>query len=191
MDEERYPALPWQGWKIVKRLGRGGYGSVYLAQRNSAGVMEDAAVKVISFPKNEEDIEADFTDGYDLVSVRNKYKNMLHRYVDEYQIMLAFKGHTNIVSCDDFEAKPHKDGIGWDVFIRMELLTPLTTLIKQYAGIIPEEMVIKVGKDICLICTPFTGHPVKGVFLCVILTNLRKKLLNCIAKENGLMHPMI
>lgn len=69
MDEERYPALPWQGWKIVKRLGRGGYGSVYLAQRNSAGVMEDAAVKVISFPKNEEDIEADFTDGYDLVSV--------------------------------------------------------------------------------------------------------------------------
>ena len=45
MDEERYPALPWQGWKIVKRLGRGGYGSVYLAQRNSAGVMEDAAVK--------------------------------------------------------------------------------------------------------------------------------------------------
>lgn len=51
MDEERYPALPWQGWKIVKRLGRGGYGSVYLAQRNSAGVMEDAAVKVISFQK--------------------------------------------------------------------------------------------------------------------------------------------
>ena len=45
--------------------------------------------------------------------------------------------------------------------------------------------------SLCLICTPFTGHPVKGVFLCVILTNLRKKLLNCIAKENGLMHPMI
>lgn len=149
MDEERYPSLPWQGWKIVKRLGRGGYGSVYQAQRNSAGVMEDTAVKVISFPKNKEDIEADFTDGYDLVSVRNKYKDMLHRYVDEYQIMLAFKGQTNIVSCDDFEAKPHEDGIGWDVFIRMELLTPLTTLIKQYAGIIPEEMVIKVGMDIC------------------------------------------
>lgn len=149
MDEERYPSLPWQGWKIVKRLGRGGYGSVYQAQRNSAGVMEDAAIKVISFPRDKEDIEADFTDGYDLVSVRNKYKDMLHRYVDEYQIMLAFKGQTNIVSCDDFEAKPHEDGIGWDVFIRMELLTPLTTLIKQYAGMIPEEMVIKVGKDIC------------------------------------------
>ena len=41
-----------------------------------------------------------------------------------------------------------------------------------------------------MICTPFTGHPVKGVFLCVILTNLRKKLLNCIAKENGLITDM-
>ena len=95
MEEERYPSLPWQGWKIVKKLGRGGYGSVYQAQRNSAGVMEDAAIKVISFPKDKEDIEADFTDGYDIVSVRNKYKDMLHRYVDEYQIMLAFKGQTN------------------------------------------------------------------------------------------------
>ena len=111
--------------------------------------MEDAAIKVISFPKDKEDIEADFTDGYDIVSVRNKYKDMLHRYVDEYQIMLAFKGQTNIVSCDDFATKPHEDGIGWDVFIRMELLTPLTTLIKQYAGSIPEEKVIKVGMDIC------------------------------------------
>ena len=56
MEEERYPSLPWQGWKIVKRLGRGGYGCVYQAQRNSAGVMEDAAIKVISFPKDKEDI---------------------------------------------------------------------------------------------------------------------------------------
>ena len=61
MEEERYPSLPWQGWKIVKKLGRGGYGSVYQAQRNSAGVMEDAAIKVISFPKDKEDIEVDFT----------------------------------------------------------------------------------------------------------------------------------
>ena len=34
MEEESYPALPWQGWKIVKRLGRGGYGCVYQGQRN-------------------------------------------------------------------------------------------------------------------------------------------------------------
>ena len=84
MDEERYPSLPWQGWKIVKRLGRGGFGTVYQAQRNSAGVMEDAAIKVISFPRNKEDIEADITDGYDLVSVRNKYKDISKKIKKEF-----------------------------------------------------------------------------------------------------------
>ena len=77
MEEERYPSLPWQGWKIVKKLGRGGYGSVYQAQRNSAGVMEDAAIKMISFPKDKEDIEADFTDGYDIVSVTILQQNRM------------------------------------------------------------------------------------------------------------------
>lgn len=51
MEEERYPSLPWQGWKIVKRLGRGRFGTVYQAQRNSAGVMEDAAIKCDFFPQ--------------------------------------------------------------------------------------------------------------------------------------------
>lgn len=149
MEEERYPSLPWQGWKIVKRLGRGGYGAVYQAERISAAGKEVAAVKVLSFPRNEEDIEADFTDGYDLVSIKKKYKDILVKYANEYRIMLAFKGQTNIVSCEDFEVKAHEDGIGWDVYIRMELLTPLTARIKQYGESIPEEEVIKVGKDIC------------------------------------------
>ena len=73
MEEERYPSLPWQGWKIVKKLGRGGYGSVYQAQRNSAGVMEDAAIKVISFPKDKEDIE----DGTGLAVLQRLHKQAL------------------------------------------------------------------------------------------------------------------
>ena len=85
MEEERYPSLPWQGWKIVKKLGRGGYGSVYQAQRNSAGVMEDAAIKVISFPKDKEDIEADFTDGYDMFRL-TKYKRRTDIHSDFYNL---------------------------------------------------------------------------------------------------------
>ena len=29
-----------------------------------------------------------------------------------------------------------------------------------------------------LICTPFTGHPVKGVFLCVTVTNSNERQSN-------------
>ena len=39
-----------------------------------------------------------------------------------------------------------------------------------------------------LICTPFTGHPVKGVFLCVTVTNSNERQSNYTGKENGLNH---
>ena len=149
MKNERFPALPWPDWKIVKQLGKGGYGKVYQVSRNTGGIIESAAIKVISFPKDKEEIEADFTDGYDIVSVRNKYADMLRKYAEEYQIMLAFKGQSNIVSCEDFTSRQHEDGIGWDVYIRMELLTPLTALVKEKNGQISEQEVIKAGKDIC------------------------------------------
>lgn len=112
MEEERYPSLPWQGWKIVKRLGRGGYGCVYQAQRNSAGVMEDAAIKVISFPKDKEDIEADFTDGYDIVSVRNKYKDMLHRYVVSIRSCWRLRGRRILSAATILQQNRMKTGSG-------------------------------------------------------------------------------
>ena len=40
-----------------------------------------------------------------------------------------------------------------------------------------------------LICTPFTGHPVKGVFLCVTVTNSNERQSNYTGKENGLEPP--
>ena len=52
----------------------------------------------------------------------------------------------NIVSCDDVRYVQHDDGIGWDIFIKMELLTPLT---KVLTGQPSEDAVIKLGLDMC------------------------------------------
>lgn len=144
--------LPWPEWEIVKELGHGGYGKVYQAERKLSGTsenhdVEQAAVKVISFPRSQDDIESDLTDGYDLESIRNKYAEKLQSYINEYKLMMSLKGQTNIVNCDDFATIPHADGIGWDVFIRMELLTPLTTVMKRRR--LSESEIIKVGKDVC------------------------------------------
>ena len=35
-----------------------------------------------------------------------------------------------------------------------------------------------------MICTPNTGHPVLGVFLCDIVTSTRRSALNCTDKGN-------
>ena len=60
--------------------------------------------------------------------------------------MKALKGQTNIVSCDDFTVVPHENGIGGDVFIRMELLTSLQQVLRQKT--LSEQEIIKLGKDI-------------------------------------------
>lgn len=139
--------LPWPQWKVTELLGRGGFGSVYEAERELFGKKEKAAIKVISIPSDSNEIEVDFSDGYDRNSIVKKYELYLRQIVNEYQLMAEVKGHSNIVNCYDVAVVAHKDGIGWDIYIRMELLTPLQQFLKYQP--ITTEQVIKLGMDIC------------------------------------------
>ena len=146
MDSSTNILIPWSNWKVVKKLGQGGFGSVYEIERNLAGMTEKAALKIISRP-TEEELERDYNNGYTAKTVSRKYTDLLEKCVGEYKMLMAMKGQTNIVSCDDIAVERHKDGIGWDIYIRMELLTPLNKRIRN--EMLPEKEVIKVGKDIC------------------------------------------
>lgn len=139
--------IPWPGWQIVRSLGRGSYGVVYEIERDVFGKKEKAALKIISIPKDSSEVESDYTEGYDEKSITEKYSFYLKKIVEEYQLMAEMKGHSNIVNCDDFAYLPHEGGIGWDVFIRMELLKPLKSVLRE--GDLSEEQVAKLGRDIC------------------------------------------
>lgn len=138
--------LPWPDWRVTRKLGKGAFGNVYEIVRDVAGMQEKAALKIISRPTDGE-LEMDFDNGYDNKTVVKKYTDLLEKCVGEYKVMMEMKGQTNIVSCEDIAVERHRDGIGWDVFIRMELLTPLTQYIRNKS--LSQEEVIKVGKDIC------------------------------------------
>ena len=139
--------LPWSGWKIVKYLGGGAYGKVYEIERNNSGIQEKAAVKIVSRPKEESELEVDYQNGYDRESIAVKYTEILQEYKNEYKLMKELQGQSNIVSCDDFAIEENPDGIGGKIYIRMELLTPLQKVTKE--RLLSEEEVIKLGKDIC------------------------------------------
>ena len=139
--------LPWPDWKIVKYLGGGAYGKVYEIERNNSGIQEKAAVKIVSRPKEESELEVDYQNGYDRESIAVKYTEILQEYKNEYKLMKELQGQSNIVSCDDFAIEENPDGIGGKIYIRMELLTPLQKVTKE--RLLSEEEVIKLGKDIC------------------------------------------
>ena len=146
MEKEKELYIPWPGWRVVDDLGSGAFGKVFEIERNLAGVNEKAAMKIISRPTPQE-LEWDFDNGYDRKSITDKYTNLMQRCISEYKVMIEMKGQSNIVSCDDFAVERHNDGIGWDIYIRMELLTPLTKVIRKKK--LTESEVIKLGKDIC------------------------------------------
>ena len=147
MEDKMNVRLPWPGWTVVKYLGEGGYGRVYEIERELSGLKEQAALKVVSRPADDAEIEACYENGYDQASMKASYQEELQRYVKEYQLMKELQGQTNIVSCDDFAVVPRKDGIGGQIFIRMELLTPLQKVTNQ--SMLGESEVIRLGKDIC------------------------------------------
>ena len=140
------PKAVWPGWTTTRLIGRGSFGAVYEIEREVLDEKEKAALKVISIPQNSSDINALYADGYDDESITSTFKEYLKNIMAEYSLMRKLNGNTNVVNCDDVRYVQHDDGFGWDILIKMELLTPLADVLKKD---IPEEQVVRIGEDIC------------------------------------------
>lgn len=136
----------WPEWEVVDTLGSGTFGIVYEVHRNIFGHTDKAAIKVLSIPKSKSDIQELLYNGYDQKSITERFRSHLEDIVKEYSLMADLKGCANVVYCDDIRYVQHPDGIGWDIFIKMELLNPLITALKVP---VDEMQVVKIGLDIC------------------------------------------
>lgn len=138
----------WPGWETTRLIGRGSFGAVYEIERKlfEDEEPEKAALKVITIPQNDSDIEEMYSDGYDEESVTSTFHAHLKSIVAEYSLMRKMNGSSNIVNCDDVRYVQHDDGIGWDIYIKMELLTPLA---KALPAEVSEDQVIRIAMDMC------------------------------------------
>ncbi len=145
MDNNAYPTL-YPGWQTVKKIGTGSFGTVYEIERDLFGRKERAALKLITIPQHESDIEELYGSGFDDASITAHFRNYLEDIIREYSLMAEMKGHTNVVYCDDIRYEQHDDGFGWDIYIKMELLTPM---MKRLGKEVSDAEVVKLGRDIC------------------------------------------
>lgn len=118
----------WPEWKVVERIGSGAYGSVYKAVRSDHNLTSSAAIKVISIPKDASEMESLRSDGMTQDGTRTYLQGIVDDFVNEIQLMETLKGIQNIVSVEDYKVVERTGEIGWDIYIRMELLTPLQRL---------------------------------------------------------------
>ena len=145
---KRYEPL-FGKWTIEKKLGSGSYGSVFQIQcrDNFDGTVYHSALKAITVPSSEDEAPS-LLGSMDEKSTAEYYRSFVKELTNEIHLMSRLKGHTNIVSYEDHMVYPHEDGIGWDVLIRMELLTPIHQHFQSMASI-PSQEVVKLGIDMC------------------------------------------
>jgi len=137
----------WPDWKLVKQIGEGSFGKVYKVIREEFGITSLAAIKVISVPQNETELKALRAEGYDEASSKSYLESIVADFVKEIVMMVAMKGTTNIVTLEDYRVIEKTGEIGWDIFIRMELLKSFIDYNED--NTLDETDVIKLGQDIC------------------------------------------
>ncbi len=139
----------WPDWETEYLIGRGGFGAVYQIRRDVLGEEEYAALKVIRIPRDQSEIDDMRSEGLDKESITETFKDNLKGIVAEYSLMRKLVGCANIIHCDDVRYVQHPDGIGWDIYIKMELLTPLVKALPSAPRPIPVDTTLRVGIDIC------------------------------------------
>lgn len=133
----------WPGWQTGRLLGEGSFGRVYEISREEFGVEYKAALKVITIPASQSDVRAAYEEGLDEEGVTRYFQGFVEEIVAEFALMSRLKGNSNIVSYEDHMVVQHDNEIGWDILIRMELLTALP----DYTAVHPmtEEEVERLG----------------------------------------------
>lgn len=134
-------------WKIKRKLGEGNFGAVFEIEREDFGTVYHSALKAITIPKTQSELESLLDDGMDATGATQYLEQFVEKIVGEFVLMSKLKGNSHIVSYEDHQVIKHKDGIGWDILIRMELLTPLMTHMKTTS--VTKRDVIQLGIDMC------------------------------------------
>lgn len=139
----------WGVWAAKQLLGRGSFGSVWRAERiDEAGF--ESAIKHIPIPQDNAEIKELYDEGIisNEKSAYQYYDMLRESLVKEIRFMYAFREDKNIVTYEDHLVIPRKNAPGYDVFIRMELLSELSAKIRN--GTFTPEQVCALGLDICL-----------------------------------------
>ena len=136
----------WNDWQIVRQLGEGAFSTVYEAVRvDDPGIR--AAIKVVDIPRDQAEVDELSVEGISVSDSNRYFESATEDLSREIRLMQQFKGMQNFVSIEDYKSVPKEGGIGFRVFIRMELLTPLDRWALDHR--ISERDVLRIGVDLC------------------------------------------
>lgn len=130
----------WPGWQAVRPLGGGAAGEVFEIQHYGPAGIESGALKVLQLPRDPASIQQLLDQGEELEAVKQRFHARADQVMGAYGLMAALKGHPNVLACEEPDIQPMADGIGWEVTVKTELLTPVRT--------VAPDQVARLGADV-------------------------------------------
>lgn len=139
----------WDGWEIKDKIGEGRFAEVYKAVKKVDGVNINSAIKYVSLPKNQEELNELVKNGIikNVQQANDYYLKIIDDLKKEINLMKKFKGNNNIIDFFDYIHENKYDGTGVDFYIRMELAEDLDSYFSNRKPTTQD--VLKLGIDIC------------------------------------------
>ncbi len=133
----------FDGWTLQEEIGRGNYARVYrVVHRDPVGMVFESALKAVEIIP-----EGTIENADDLETL------VREQYVNEVNLLGQLRGISNIVSYEDHAIREIREQgklIGYDLLIRMELLTSLEERLRCDGSTVQTERSIrKIGMDLC------------------------------------------
>ena len=141
----------WPEWTVEEKIGQGSYGSVYRIRKSGAdrdGAEICSALKVLRIPIDDSEIENLRSQGFDDASVLKVLASDVKAIENEIRVMISVASAAGIVTIEDYHVEEMRDRVGWNVYIRMELLESLNAYVRRKGSVTWEE-VVKMGCDLC------------------------------------------
>lgn len=134
-------------WYIKKKIGKGSIGRVYEIERKEKDATYRAALKVITIPEEEEEVNRVLSSGVAPEDLADYYRNLVDTISSEYRYLAKLKGNSYIVNYEDHMVIEEKSEMRWHLLIKTELLKPLVE--SSIKDPLDEQDVVRLGIDIC------------------------------------------
>lgn len=136
------------GYHVDEFIGSGGFGTVYKVSKTNESGHYESALKHIVIPNEAQYHDVLNSMGGDHSKAENYFKSVLQEIIDEINILrsLSEKNNNHIVTYYDNEVEKQDVPLRYDIFIRMEYVTPLANYLKENKFTV--ENVIDLGLDI-------------------------------------------
>lgn len=127
-------------WKFANFAARLGDSALHRQRQLRQGIRAEekdeyggdfhCALKVISVPGSQKEYD-EMLESMSEFAMRAKLREKVEEISNEYRLLGALRGHPNVVNCEDQMIIPHENDMGWDIYIRMELLQSLPDYVRE------------------------------------------------------------